>query len=100
MELPLLDVAVAPRVVVNERTGSIIISGDVEIGPVVVTHGNMVIQAGGAQFVPVDSSQTQTTKLKALVDALNALNTPPQDIIQIIKGLEKNGKLRGRLIIE
>lgn len=100
MELPLLDIAVTPRVVVNERTGSIIISGDVEIGPVVVTHGNMVIQAGGAQFVPVDSSQTQTTKLKALVDALNALNTPPQDIIEIIKGLEKDGKLRGRLIIE
>jgi len=41
-----MDVAVGPRVVVNERTGSIIISGDVEIGPVVVTHGNMVIQAG------------------------------------------------------
>jgi len=100
MELPLMDVAVGPRVVVNERTGSIIISGDVEIGPVVVTHGNMVIQAGGAQFVSVDSAQTQTTKLKALVDALNALNTPPQDIIQIIKGLEKNGKLHGRLIIE
>jgi len=100
MELPLLDVAVGPRVVVNERTGSIIISGDVEIGPVVVTHGNMVIQAGGAQFVTVDSAQTQSTKLKALVDALNALNTPPQDVIEIIKGLEKNGKLHGRLIIE
>lgn len=100
MELPLLDVAVGPRVVVNERAGSIIISGDVEVGPVVVTHKNMVIQAGGSQFVPVDSITPQNTKLKALVDALNVLNVPPQEIIQIIKGLERNGKLRGRLIVE
>lgn len=100
MELPLMDLPLGPRVVINERAGSIVMSGDVEVGPVVVTHKNMVIQAGGAQFVGVDSSQTQGTTLKSLIDALNAINTPPQDVIQIIKSLEKNGKLRGRLILE
>jgi flagellar P-ring protein precursor FlgI len=95
-----MEVPLGPRVVINERAGSIVMSGDVEVGPVVITHKNMVIQAGGAQFVGLDSGQSQTTKLKALIDALNALNTPTQDVIQIIKSLEKNGKLRGRLIIE
>ena len=32
------------RVVINERAGSIVIGGDVEIGPVVVTHKNIVIE--------------------------------------------------------
>lgn len=103
LELPLMDVPLGPRVVINERSGTILIGGDVEIGPVVVTHKNMVIQAGGgalAQFVAVDSQQPQNPTLKSLVDALNALNTPPQDIITIIKGLERNGKLRAQLILQ
>ena len=103
LELPLLDVPLGPRVVINERSGTILIGGDVEIGPVVVTHKNMVIQAGGgplSQFVAVDSQQPQNPTLKSLVDALNALNTPPQDIITIIKALERNGKLRAELILQ
>lgn len=103
LELPLMDVPLGPRVVINERSGTILIGGDVEIGPVVVTHKNMVIQAGGgalSQFVAVDSQQPQNPTLKSLVDALNALNTPPQDIITIIKGLERNGKLRAELIFQ
>ncbi len=103
LELPLMNVPLGPRVVINERSGTILIGGDVEIGPVVVTHKNMVIQAGGgalSQFVAVDSQQPQNPTLKSLVDALNALNTPPQDIITIIKGLERNGKLRAQLILQ
>lgn len=103
LELPLMNVPLGPRVVINERSGTILIGGDVEIGPVVVTHKNMVIQAGGGaltQFVAVDSQQPQNPTLKSLVDALNALNTPPQDIIAIIKGLERNGKLRAQLILQ
>jgi flagellar P-ring protein precursor FlgI len=87
------------RVVVNERAGTVIIGSDVEIGPVAVTHKNLTIEAG--PFFPLESSATTaTTKLKALVDALNAIKATPQDIIDIIKGLERNGDLYGRLIIE
>jgi len=93
------------RVVVNQQTGSIVIGSEVEIGPVVVTHRNMVIETGGARlgsaFVPVDPARrADTAKLKDLVDALNGLNVPPADVIDIIKGLERNGKLYGRLIVE
>jgi hypothetical protein len=53
------------------------------------------------EFVPLDpGSKKDTTKLQALVEALNAVKVPTPDIIEIIKGLERNGQLYGRLIVE
>lgn len=95
---------VGARVVINERAGSIVISGDAEIGPAVVTHKNIVVETGGtstaARFVPVDPSQAETAKLKALVETLNAIRVPTEDIIEIIKGLNRDGRLHAQLIIE
>lgn len=92
------------RVVINQRAGSVVIGADVEIGSVVVTHKNIVIQTGDNlptdRFIPVDMEGTSTTKLKALVESLNAIQVPTEDIIEIIKGLDRNGKLHGRLIVE
>ncbi len=101
--LRMLDPPTGARVVINERAGSIVISGDVEIGPVVVTHKNVVVEAGaatGGYFVPIDLQQNQNVKLKALVEALNAVHLPSQDIIDIIRGLDRNGKLYAQLIVE
>jgi flagellar P-ring protein precursor FlgI len=93
------------RVVVNERAGAIVIGANVEIGPVAVTHKNLVIEVAPGvtanEFVPLDpAASKQTTKLKALVEALNAVKVPNKDIIEIIKGLERNGQLYGKLIVE
>jgi flagellar P-ring protein precursor FlgI len=104
LSLPILEPRTAPRVVINERTGTIVISGDVEIGSVAVTHKNLVIEAGGqtaAQpFVKVDPVDPTSPRLKALVEALNAVHAPTEDIIEIIKGLNQDGKLHAQLIIE
>ncbi len=104
LRLPLLQPETEARVVINERAGSIVIGGDVQIGPVVVSHKNIVIEAGGAPasggFVALDPAQTSVPRLKALVEALNAMHVPNDDVIEIIKGLHRNGKLYGRLIIE
>jgi flagellar P-ring protein precursor FlgI len=101
---PLVDQQTAPRVVINERRGTIAISGDVEIGAIVVTHKNMTVEAGapalGGRFVPVDTEQTETPKLKSLVEALNAVNVPTEDVIDIIKAIDRNGRLHAKLIIE
>jgi flagellar P-ring protein precursor FlgI len=87
------------RVVVNERTGGVVIGSNVEIGPVAVTHRSFTIEAG--PFYPLDpGSKETTTKLKALVDALNAIKAPPQDVIEIIKLVDRQGSLYGKLIIE
>ncbi len=104
LRLPLLQPETEPRVVINERAGSIVIGGDVQIGAVVVSHKNIVIEAGGAMtgggFVAVDPAETAVPRLKAMVEALNAMQVPNDDVIEIIKGLHRNGKLYGKLIIE
>lgn len=87
------------RVVVNERTGGVVIGANVEIGPVAVTHRTFTVEAG--PFFPLDpAAKDSTTKLKSLVDALNAIKAPPQDIIEIIKLVNRQGSLYGKLIIE
>ncbi len=103
LEIP--EPQVGARVVINERAGSIVIGDEVEIGAAVVSHKNIVVEigpgaAGGGRFVPLDPSQVQTAKLKSLVESLNALHVSTEDMIEIIKGLERNGKLHAQLIIE
>ncbi len=105
LRLPLVQPATEPRVVINERAGSIVIGGDVQIGPVVVSHKNIVIEAGpaaagGGSFVALDPAETAVPRLKAMVEALNAMHVPSTEVIEIIKGLHRNGKLYGKLIIE
>jgi flagellar P-ring protein precursor FlgI len=105
LSLPINQVQTGARVVINERAGSIVIDGDVEIGAVVVSHKNVTVETGGAavagqQFVPLDLQPIPSPKLKALVAALNAVHVPPEDMIEIIKRLHRSGKLHARLIIE
>ncbi len=103
--LPLLEPQIEARVTVNRKRGSVVISGDLEIGAAVVSHRNIVVDTGAAtlpedRFVGVDPNQTSATKLAALVEALNAVKVPTEDIIDIIIGLDRNGKLHGKLIVE
>ncbi len=89
------------RVVINERTGSIVIHGEVQIGDVVISHKNIVVEANEEtpRFSELRLDQQTSPKLKSLVDALNALKVPNEDAIQIIKDIDRSGKLHGRLII-
>lgn len=104
MGLTIAEPQTAARVVINERAGSIVMSADVEIGSIVVSHKNIVVETGdnlpAERFVAIDPSELQTAKLKALVAALNAVKVPTADIIQIIKDIDHNGKLHGQLIVE
>jgi flagellar P-ring protein precursor FlgI len=70
-------------------------------------HKNRVIQTGGAlpanQFVPLDVAESDSghnTKLKSLVDALNALQIPTDDVIDIIIMLKEKRALSGQLIVQ
>ena len=104
LSLPILEPQTEATVTINERTGSVVISGEVEIGAVVITHKNLVIEAGGNppadKFVGRETGAARSTSLKSLVEALNAVKLPTEDVIDIIKGLEKNGKLHGKLVIQ
>jgi flagellar P-ring protein precursor FlgI len=89
------------RVVINPRTGNIVISGDVRIGDVVVVHRNTIIEAGlSAEFTPLYDEQTISPSLSSLVNQLKQLKVPPEDVMHIIRAIDRDGKLHGKLIIE
>jgi flagellar P-ring protein precursor FlgI len=101
LEIQMEEPQAESRVVINARAGTIVISGDVQIGDVIVSHKNVVVDATAAPtFAAIDADQSSAPKLQTLVDQLNSLKVPTADMIEIIKGIERNGKLYGRLIIE
>jgi flagellar P-ring protein FlgI len=101
LETPIAEPEPEARVVINPRAGTIVISGEVEIGDVIVSHKNVVVEAAAADtFTAIDADQSNAPKLEQLVSQLNSLKVPTSDVIEIIRGIERSGKLHGRLIIE
>lgn len=91
------------RVIVNAKTGVVVVTGEVEISPVIISHKNLTIEVGGnlpaetipGRFVPIfDQTNRQSPQqLQQLVDSLNRLRVPTSDIINIIRELKRSGKL-------
>lgn len=101
LDIPVNEPEPEARVTINARAGTIVISGDVEIGDVIVTHKNVSIDTiVSPGFSPIDSDGSNKAKLDHLVSQLNALRVPTEDVIDIIRGIERSGKLHGRLIDE
>ena len=89
------------RVVVNERTGTIVVTGEVEVSPVVISHKNLTVEVGpevapgpavGGRFVTLPETQP-TQQLQDLVKALNQLRVPTADVIHVVRELHRSGKL-------
>ena len=103
LNIPIQLTSYSTRVVINEREGVVVIGKDVEIAPVLVTHRNLRIEAGGlGGLIPVadDNDQEANAKLKSLADALNALDVPTEDLIAIIKTLKRKGDLYGEVVFQ
>jgi flagellar P-ring protein precursor FlgI len=93
------------RVVVNAKTGTVVVTGEVEISPVVVSHKNLTVEVGNGggtgdaprePFVPVVDDRglkSSSQQLQQLVEALNQLRVPTDDVIQILRELHRSGKL-------
>jgi flagellar P-ring protein precursor FlgI len=91
------------KVVVNAKTGTVVVTGEVEISPVIITHKNITVAVDGAapsaantgRFVDLGNQQTTGTpgQLQHLVSALNQLRVPKEDVIHIVRELHRSGKL-------
>lgn len=122
-------VAVRPdnvaRVVINERTGTIVVGQGVTLGPAAVAHGSISVsistkfdvsqppplsKQGETVVVPDETVSVQEratqlvrmdegTTLEAVTRALNALGATPRDIIAILQALKASGALRAELVI-
>jgi flagellar P-ring protein precursor FlgI len=119
-----VEVDAKARVVVNERTGTVVIGSDTTLLPVSIAHGNLSIQVetklNVSQPDPLSQGQTVVTpeqKVTAqeqtsnfvtltrgatvddLIRALNALGVTPRDTIAILEALKAAGALQAELEI-
>jgi len=120
-----IQVDTPARVVVNERTGTIVAGGKVRISEVLVSHGDVQIETRQTPFVsqpPPLSPQGQTvtgtvpqagiteqpaqtvvlepnTNVTQLAASLNELGLTPRDIISIFQAIDRAGALKGKLVI-
>jgi flagellar P-ring protein precursor FlgI len=111
-------------VAINERTGTVVMGGDVRLGPAAVAHGALSVRiatqlevsqpaplsGGDTTVVPqteldVSEGQSQLVSLDAgatlgdVVRALNLLGATPRDIIAVMQALKAAGALRAELVI-
>lgn len=111
--LPVPVLPTEARVEINEKTGTIIMTGDVEISPVVISHKGLTITTTNPppapsprtpvlsekRMVPLDTTREGGAKLQELVDAMDLIRVPAEDRITIVKELYKTGKLHAKLLI-
>jgi flagellar P-ring protein precursor FlgI len=113
------------RVVINERSGTIVVGANVRIAAAAVAHGNLSVRIStrfevsqpealsrGGDTVVVPNTQVDVregtarlvaleegTTLDAVVRSLNALGATPRDIIAIMQALKAAGALRAEIVI-
>lgn len=111
------------RVILNEKTGTVVSGATVQIDEVAVSHGSITIQVTNEQTVAppptfigqatvinnqqlnVQEARTETRVMPAvsnagqLAQALNSLGVSPSDIISIFQAIKKAGALHAELVI-
>lgn len=114
---------VAAKVIVNARTGSVVMTQTVTIDSVAVAHGNLSVTVSSepqvSQPAPLSRGETVVTEraqidirqepgalmalkgasLAEIVKALNAIGANPQDLIAILQAMKAAGALRAELEI-
>lgn len=111
---------VRARVVVNERTGTVIIGENVSVSAVALSHGSLKLkipgQAGEADLFGGEAEVVEEVDhlhpiissfdvgamptVRELVRSFNALGVTPRDLISILQSLKTAGALRAELIIQ
>ena len=117
---------VAARVIVNSRTGTVVIGSSVRVTPAAVSHGSLVVTISEQPFAsqPVapfsDAGETVVlpdsqvaieqeeasmflfepgTSLDEIVQAVNRVGAAPGDLVAILEALKQAGALRAELVI-
>jgi len=110
------------RIVIDERTGTIVVGKDVRIAPVAILHGGLTVQIqtnlNVSQPAPFSSGETTVTpqvnvtaneeksknillqqgaSVEELVRALTAIGSTPRDIIAILQSLKAAGALQAEV---
>lgn len=87
------------RVVVNERTGTVIIGEKVRISKVAISHGTLSVKVGTGKDAKTEAVSVLDSGANVgdLVGALNKLGVTPKDLISILQSIKAAGALHGDL---
>lgn len=106
------QVSTGGRVVINEKTGAVVITGQVQISPVIITHEDLTIttlspppivpepQEVNDHFIALDPGNEGGAALADLLSAFNRLKVDSKARIEIIKMLHASRSLHAELIFE
>jgi len=111
------------KVLINERTGTVVVGGEVTLSPVAIAHGNLTIEVSVvsevSQPAPLSAGETVVTEtavaqiteekvrlvpvegadVKEVAEALNRLQVTPRDLMSIFQALKEAGARHAQLEI-
>ncbi len=112
------------RVIVNSRTGTVVINSAVRLGPAAISHGKLTVRidekptiSQPAPFSRGETAQQESStittdeqgdhvalfrggaSLAKIVDALNLLGVSPSDLVAILEALKQAGALKAEMVV-
>jgi flagellar P-ring protein precursor FlgI len=121
-----VDIDQPARIVINEASGTVVMSADVRVSPVAIAQGGLTISVNetpiASQPAPFSNGATQVlprtnisvddgsgrslalldggASLRTLVSGLNALGVSPRDLITILQALRTAGVLQAEIVVQ
>ena len=122
--LPVSPAEAPARVIINARTGTVVINGAVRIAPAAVSHGKLTVRVAEDQRIsqPAPFSKGETAmeqhsnieveeerrpmfdfhpgaSLADIVKAVNAIGASPADLVAILEALKQAGAMKAELVV-
>jgi flagellar P-ring protein precursor FlgI len=95
-----VNVDTKAKVVLNERTGTVVLGGQVSIHPVAISHGDLSIEVKDPSRGPKVRRLAEIqegTSVSDLVKVLNSIGAQPKDLTAIFQMLKQAGALQAEL---
>jgi flagellar P-ring protein precursor FlgI len=111
---PILMESGEARVTINRRAGTIVVTGDTRLSPVVISQAGLTVTVANPlpdgttvkpafaqhEFIALDNEAQRLPNVRDLLEALNRLKVPFRDRVSILEEIHRAGKLHARLMYE
>ena len=90
------------KIVINERTGTVVIGSDVTISSVAIAHGDLSVTINEDPGNNEEESVMNlpgTSTIGELVRGLNSIGVKPKDLISILQSIKAAGALQAELVV-
>ncbi len=111
---PILMEAGEARVTINRRAGTIVVTGDTRLSPVVISQAGLTVTVASPladgtvprpavmqqEFIAIDDEAQRLPNVRDLLESLNRLKVPFKDRVSILEEIHRAGKLHARMMYE